>query len=230
MLQLYSARSPAVFKILIALAEMGLSFEDHPVNIAVGEQLAPAFRQFGPNGRVPVLVDTDPADGGAPLPVFESGAILIYLAEKYDHLLPAAPRQRSEVLQWVMWQMSGLGPIMGQARHFRHFALGEQPYAVERFTNEVTRLFNVLDRRLQGRAFVCDDYSIADICCWPWLLYAKSNGQDMDAFPDLARWFAAVGDRPAVAQVAADWWAGVPIEEPQVVPPAARAILFGRRC
>jgi GST-like protein len=227
-LQLFTARSPAVFKILILLSELGLEFEDHPVNIAAGDQLTSAFEKAGPNGRIPVLIDTDPVGGGTPFSVFESGAILMYLAEKYDQFLPDEPRHRSEVIQWVMWQMAGLGPIMGQARHFRHFALGDQAYAVQRFTNEATRLFNVLDRRLQSREFVGEEYSIADICCWPWLLYAKSNGQDLDAFPDLARWFLAVGNRPAVTRVAAEWWAGIPIEQPQVVSPEARAILFGR--
>jgi len=228
MLKLYSARSPAVFKVLIGLEELGLEFEDRPVNIPQGEQLTPEVLAFSPNGRVPALVDTEPADGGAPIPVFESGAILIYLAEKYGRLLPTGQRARTAVLEWVMWQMAGLGPMMGQARHFRHFTLEPQPYSVERFTNEVTRLFSVLDRRLEGRTFICDAYSIADICCWPWLLFARSNGQDLDAFVHLARWFRAVQERPAVQRVAQRWWAGVPIEQPQPLDAKTRSILFGR--
>lgn len=228
MLHLYTARSPTVFKVLIALEEMGLAFEDHPINVALGEQLAPDILKVTPNGRIPALLDTEPADGGEPIPVFESGAILVYLAEKYGKLMPSSARGRTEVLQWIMWQMAGLGPTMGHARHFRHFALEPLPYAIERFTNEATRLFSVLDTRLQGREYICDDYTIADICCWPWLLYATSNGQKMEQFPDLSRWFDTFSQRPAVRRVAAAWWEGIPIEEPMQPTPEMRKILFGR--
>ena len=228
MLKLWTARSPAVIKVLIALEELGLNFEDHPINPVKGEQLAPDFLAISPNGRIPALVDDEPADGGEPFAVFESGAILIYLAEKYGRLIPQDLRNRSECTQWIMWQMAGLGPTMGQARHFRHFTLEPQPYAIERFTNETSRLFNVLDTRLKGREFVCNSYSIADICCWPWLLYWRSNGQDMTKYPHLARWFEAMGARPAVKAVEERWWKGSDIEQSPPITPEARAILFGR--
>jgi len=228
MLTLYAARSPAVFKVLIALRELGLSFQSKLVDISRGEQLDPEFLKLSPNGRIPALVDTEPADGGAPMSVFESGAILIYLAEKYGRLLPQDLRRRIAVLEWIMWQMAGLGPTMGHARHFRHFAPEPNPYAVSRFTNEATRLFSVLDIQLRGRDFICGDYSIADICCWPWLLYSASNGQDMSTFPELTRWFQAVRQRPAVEEVAKEWWEGIPIEAAPPITPEQRAILFGR--
>ena len=228
MLHLYSAMSPTVFKVLIALEELGLDFENHPTNVAAGEQLRPEVLKVTPNGRIPALLDTKPADGGEPITVFESGAILIYLGEKHGKLMPTNARQRTEVVQWIMWQMAGLGPTMGHARHFRHYAKEPVPYAIDRFTKEATRLFSVLDARLQGREWICDEYSMADICCWPWLLYSTSNGQRMEKFPDLLRWFKAFGERPAVKRVAARWWQGQPIEDAYPVPEEIRNILFHR--
>ena len=228
MLKLYTATSPTVFKILIALEELGLDFENHPINVALGEQLQPDVLKVTPNGRIPALVDTEPADGGEPITVFESGAILIYLGEKYGKLLPESPRQRTEVVQWIVWQMAGLGPTMGHARHFRHYAPEPLPYAIQRFTNEATRLYSVLDQRLKGREWICDEYSMADICCWPWLMYSKSNGQQMQDFPDLTRWFKAFGERPAVKRVAEKWWESVPIETAMQPTAEMRKILFGR--
>lgn len=228
MLVLYTARSPAVYKVLIALEELGLDFEDRPTDIPHGDQLKPEFLKHSPNGRIPALIDTAPADGGEPFSAFESGAILAYLAEKTGQLMPQDMRGRSEALQWIMWQMSGLGPTMGQARHFRHFSLGSQDYAIERFTNEATRLFSVLDGRLEGREYICGDYSMADICCWPWLLYSRSNGQQMEDYPNLTRWFTAVAARPAVDRVAERWWKGLPFEEAMPIDPEIRKILFGR--
>lgn len=228
MLTLFTACSPTVFKVLIALEELGLDFECHPVNVALGEQLRPEVLKVTPNGRIPALVDPEPADGGEPITVFESGAILIYLGEKTGKLMPSDTRRRTEVTQWIMWQMAGLGPTMGHARHFRHYAQEKIPYAIDRFTHEATRLYSVLDQRLQGREWICGELSMADICCWPWLLYSKSNGQRMEDFPDLARWFEAFGERPAVRRVAAAWWEGVPIEDAVPVPDAVRQILFSR--
>lgn len=228
MLILYSAKSPAVYKVLIAIEELGLGFEDRPTDIAHGDQLKADFLRHSPNGRIPALIDTAPEDGGEPISIFESGAILLYLADKTALLMPKEPRRRSEAIQWIMWQMAGLGPTMGQARHFRHFALGANDYAVERFTNEATRLLSVLDARLEGREYLCDDYSMADICCWPWLLYAKSNGQEMVRFPNLLRWFQSVSARPAVDRVATRWWKGTAFEDAMPIDPAMRKILFGR--
>jgi GSH-dependent disulfide-bond oxidoreductase len=229
MLTLYTARSPAVIKVLIALEELGLDFKDVPVNISGGDQLAPEFGRVSPNRRIPALVDSEPAGGGEPFAIFESGAILLYLAEKTGRLMPTDPRGHSEAIQWIMWQMAGLGPTMGHARHFRHFSLGDQSYAIARFTNEATRLCSVLDERLRGRDHVAGDaYSMADICCWPWLLYSTSNGQRMADFPDLLRWFEAVRDRPAVRRVAERWWDGIPIEQGATLDDETRRILFNR--
>jgi GSH-dependent disulfide-bond oxidoreductase len=210
------------------LEELGVLFEGVAIDPSKGEQLQPEFLKVSPNGRIPALKDSDPADGGEPMSVFESGAILIYLADKYGHFLPRDARPRTAVLEWIMWQMAGLGPTMGQARHFRFFAPAPHAYSIQRFTNESSRLFSVLDARLRGRDFICGEYSIADMCCWPWLLYSKSNGQNLADFPDLARWFESVGERAAVKRVARKWWEGVAYETPQKITKAQRAVLFGR--
>lgn len=229
MYEVYVAWSPAPWKVLIALEELGAEFEERKINPAVGDQLTAEFKKLNPNSKIPVLIDNAPKDGGKPFVVFESGAILLYLAEKHDRLMPREMRARSEALQWIMWQMAGLGPVFGNARHFRHFAPEPAPYSVERFSNECIRLCSVLDRHLQGRAFIAgDEYSMADICCFPWLLYTQSNGADMGEFPDLSRWFSKMNARPAVRRVGARSWetynygAGMPVSDEQ------RKILFGR--
>jgi GST-like protein len=227
MLDLYTARSPVVFKVLIALEEMGLAFRSIPVDVTKGEQYAEAFTAVNPNAKIPALVDDAPADGGAPIALGESGAILVYLAEKTGRFLPSAARQRAEVLQWVFWQMASLGPTMGQTRHFRFFAREHCAYSIERFGHEAARLYGVLDKRLAGREYVCGDYSIADIACWPWLLFTKSNGLDLDAYANVARWFRHVASRPAVERVAQAWWEGLPIELPMPLEREAQRILFG---
>jgi GSH-dependent disulfide-bond oxidoreductase len=226
-LDLYMARSPVAFKVLIALEEMNLSYNPISVDVMTGEQLTSQYSAINPNQRVPALVDHAPTGGGAPLQVFESGAILVYLAEKSGRFFPTALRERMSVLQWVFWQMAGQGPAMGQARHFLYFARERCPYAIERFTYEAGRLCRILDRQLAGREYICDRYSIADMACWPWLLYAKSNQLDLESFVNLARWFRAIEDRDAVARVAERYWKGLPIEAAFPLDPAAQQILFG---
>ena len=147
---------------------------------------------------MPAIVDHDPPDGGAPLSVFESGAILLYLAEKTGRFLPADLRGRKEVVEWLMWQMGGLGPMLGQSGHFRFYAPETLPYAVERYTNEMLRLYGVLDRRLEGREFIAGDYSIADMACWPWIITYKRQEVDLDRFPNVKRWYKALQQRPAL--------------------------------
>jgi GST-like protein len=226
-LDLYMARSPVAFKILIALEEMNLSYNPIPIDVTAGEQLTAHYSALNPNQRIPALVDHAPADGAAPLAVFESGAILVYLAEKSGRFFPVALRERMSVLQWVFWQMAGQGPAMGQARHFLYFARERCPYAIERFTYEAARLCRILDRQLADRDYICGDYSIADMACWPWLLFASSNQLQLQAFPDLARWFRAVEQRDAVQRVAERYWKGHPIEAALPLAPAAQQILFG---
>jgi GST-like protein len=226
-LDLYMARSPVAFKVLIALEEMKLSYNAINVDVMSGQQLTPAYTAINPNQRIPALVDHSPQDGGEPVQIFESGAILVYLAEKSGRFYPRAPRDRMSVMQWVFWQMAGQGPAMGQARHFLYFARDRCPYAIDRFTGEAGRLCGVLDRQLEGRDYICGEYTIADMACWPWLLYSRSNQLDLGAFPNLSRWFRAVGERAAVDRVAERYWKGRPIEDAPPLEPAAQRILFG---
>jgi GST-like protein len=230
MYDVYVARSPAPWKVLIALGELGVPFVEHEINPADGQQLTPAFQALNPNSKVPVLVDNSPSDRPGPFVVFESGAILLYLAEKHDRLMPKNMRERYEALQWIMWQMAGIGPIFGNARHFRHFVPEPVPYAVERFSNECERLCSVLDRHLADRQYIAgSEYSMADICCWPWLLYTESNGVRVSEFPNLQRWFAMIGRRPAVRALGARNWDTYDYQASGPIPDNVRKILFGRR-
>ena len=213
-------------KITIALEELGLPYKIIPVNIGRGEQFRPEFLAISPNNRMPAVVDREPAGGGAPIAIFESGAILIYLAEKTGRLIPADVRGRVNVLQWLMWQMGGLGPMLGQAHHFRSYAPEKIPYAIDRYTNEAHRLYGVLDKQLDGRQFIAGDFSIADIASWPWI-NPQGQGQSFDEFPHLARWYEAVKARPAVQRGAA-----VSVDQPtgqQAMDEEARKVLFGQR-
>jgi GST-like protein len=229
MLTLYSALSPAVYKVMIALEEMGLDYTEVAINPLAGEQHDPDFLKLGPNAKVPVLVDSEPGDEAGPLAIFESGAILIYLAEKTGGFLPDEVRARACVLQWVMWQMAGLGPAMGNARHFRHLAPEPYEYAIRRFTREAGRLCSVLNGALRDREYLCGAYSIADICCWPWLLYAESNGHKLADYPDLSRWYDVIKSRPAVQRVGARTWETFDFESPPPLDAQTRKILFERR-
>jgi GST-like protein len=196
MIDLYFYPSPNGLKIAIALEEMGLAYRIVEVDILRGAQFDPAFLRLSPNNRIPAIVDHD-AEGG-PLSVFESAAILQYLAEKSGRFLPRDVRGRYEVLQWLCWQVAGLGPMAGQAHHFRAFASEVVPYGIRRYTDEVNRLYGVLDRRLHDREFVAGEYSIADMGCWPWVVPHERQGQALGDFPNVARWFEAIRARPAV--------------------------------
>jgi GST-like protein len=198
MIDLHYWPTPNGWKISIALEEMELPYRVVPVNIGRGEQLAPAFLAISPNGRMPAIVDHEPADGGPPLSVFESGAILLYLGEKSGRLLPRDARRRSEVVEWLMWQVGGLGPMLGQHVHFRLYAKDKIAYAIDRYRLETERLYGVLDRRLAGREHVCGEYSIADIAMWPWIVTWKQQGIELDRFVHVRRWYDAQKQRPAL--------------------------------
>ena len=204
MIDLYYWPTPNGHKITIALEEMGLDYRLKPVNIAKGDQFTPDFLAISPNNKMPAIVDHQPGDGGGPQSVFESGAILLYLAQKTGRLLPADPRARIEVMEWLFWQMAGLGPMSGQMGHFSVYAPEPIPYAMERYDSEVRRLHRVMDKRLsQVHWLGGDGYSIADIAAWPWIAVYAKRPPDFDAFPHLARWHAAVAERPAVQRAMA---------------------------
>jgi GSH-dependent disulfide-bond oxidoreductase len=213
MIDLYYFPTPNGLKVRLFLEEAGLAYRIVPVDLEKGEQRRAEFLAISPNNKIPAIVDHEPSDGGAPQSVFESGAILWYLAEKYGRLLPQAPRERHEVLQWLLWQMAGLGPMAGQAGHFRVHAAASVPYAIDRYTKETTRLYAVLERRLGNHGYIVGEYSIADIACYPWIVPHQGHGQQLDAFPKLSRWFRAVGERPATRRVyegVTDVYAGPP--------------------
>lgn len=196
MIELHFYPSPNGLKIAMMLEECGLPYRIVEVDILRGAQFAPEFLRISPNNRIPAIVDT--AAEGGPLSVFESGAILQYLAEKSGQLLPANPRGRYDVLQWLYWQVGGLGPMAGQAHHFRAFAAEVVPYGIRRYTDEVNRLYGVMDRRLADRPYLAGEYSIADIACWPWIVPHERQGQSLGDFPHVRRWFDAIRERPAV--------------------------------
>jgi GST-like protein len=167
------------------------------LRLSRGDQFTPEFSALSPNNRIPAIVDHEPPGGGAALSMFESGAIMLYLAEKTGRLLPTDARRRGDVLQWLFWQMSALGPMAGQAGYFRVYAPQVVPFAIERYTQEVARLYGVLNKRLADREYIAGELSIADIACYPWIVPHAGHGQQLEAFPHLARWFAAIGARPA---------------------------------
>lgn len=227
MIELYYWPTPNGHKITLFLEEAGVPYEIHPVNIGLGDQFKPDFLKFSPNNRMPAIIDTAPADGGEPVSVFESGAILIYLAEKAGQFIGGDARGRIEVLQWLMWQMAGLGPMAGQNAHFNVYAPEKVPYAIARYVHETNRLYGVLDRRLEGRDWVAGDaYSIADMAIYPWIVPHEAHKQDLADFPNIARWFEVIKARPATirayakgAEVRAS---AAPMTE------EARKILFGQ--
>jgi GST-like protein len=198
MIELHSFPTPNGWKISIALEEMELPYEPHWVNIRTGEQFRPEFLAISPNNRIPAIVDRDPADGGPPVRIFESGAILLYLAEKSGRFLPRDARGRAEVTQWLFWQVGGLGPMLGQHGHFKLYAAEKIPYAIERYELETKRLYGVMDRRLADRAYLAGEYSIADMACWPWIVTHKAQGIDLAEFPNVRRWYDALKERPAL--------------------------------
>jgi GSH-dependent disulfide-bond oxidoreductase len=199
MIDLYYWQTPNGRKVSIALEELGLPYNVIPVNIGRGDQFKPEFLAISPNNRIPAIVDHAPADGGAPISVFESGAILLYLADKTGKLIARDVRGRTEVLEWLMWQMGGVGPMFGQANHFAAYAPEKLPYAIDRYINESKRLIRVLNTRLTDREFVAGDYSIADIATFPWVLAARDRLiKDFSEAPHVTRWLDAIGARPAV--------------------------------
>lgn len=198
MYTLYTAPTPNGHKISIALEELGVPYEVHAISLGKQEQKEPWFLAINPNGRIPALVDHAPADGGGDFAIFESGAIMLYLAEKHGALLPAELRARSEVVQWLMFQMAGVGPMMGQANVFFRYAPEKIPYAIERYHRESRRLLEVLDTRLQGRDYLVGDYSIADIANWSWVRWHAWGGIEIDGLDALAAWLKRIEARPAV--------------------------------
>lgn len=191
--------TPNGWKVAIMLEECDLDYRMIPVDIGKGDQFRPEFLAISPNNRMPAILDHEPGDGGAPIPVFESGAILLHLARRTGRFLPADARGLKACEEWLFWQVGNLGPMAGQLSHFRNYAPHEDAYALERYAGEYARCLAVLDRRLEGRAYLLgDDYTIADMCAWPWAFIAKPLGQPLDDFPNVARWRRAIKERPAV--------------------------------
>ncbi|MGH8433896.1 MAG: glutathione binding-like protein [Pseudomonas sp.] len=198
MIDLYYWTTPNGHKISLFLEEAGLPYRLHPINISKNEQFQADYLKISPNNKIPAVVDQAPADDREPLALFESGAILLYLAEKIGKFIPTDLRGRQECLQWLFWQMGGLGPMAGQNHHFNRFAPEKIPYAIKRYVEETARLYGVLDKRLADRAFVAGaDYSIADMAIYPWIVPHQWQEQNLDDFPHLKRWFAAIQARPA---------------------------------
>jgi len=225
MIDLYYWPTPNGHKITLFLEEAGVEYRIVPVNIGAGAQFEPDFLRIAPNNRMPAIVDHDPADGGAPQSVFESGAILLYLADKTGQFMPADPRGRVTVTEWLMWQMGGLGPMLGQNHHFNRYAPEKIPYAIDRYVRETSRLYGVLNKQLEGRSFIAGDYSIADMACYPWIVPHEVQGQTLADYPHLQRWFEAIAARPATI---AAYARGKEISENEIADDEARKILFGQ--
>jgi len=204
MIDLHYWPTPNGQKIRIFLEEAGLEYRPIKVDISKGEQFKPEFLAISPNNRIPAIVDQNPKDGGKPISIFESGAILQYLAEKTGKFLPSDIRAKTEVMQWLFWQMGGLGPMAGQNGHFNVYAPEKIPYAMERYTKETNRLYGVMDKRLADRDYLAGDYSIADIASYPWIVPWKVHKQNLEDFPHLKRWFDAIAARPAVVKAYED--------------------------
>ncbi|MQA39355.1 glutathione S-transferase N-terminal domain-containing protein [Rugamonas aquatica] len=227
MIDLYYAATPNGLKMTMYMEEAGIDYRLIRVNIGKGEQFAPEYLRISPNNKIPALVDHAPADGGGPLSMFESGAMLQYLADKTGFGLPRDPRARLEALQWLTWQVAGLGPMAGQIGHFNIYAPETVPYAIDRYTREVSRLYGVLDKQLQGREFIAGEFSIADIACYPWIVPHEGHGQTLADFPDLQRWFEAMRQRPATIKA----YVGVEnvyARKDRSMSAEERAILFGQ--
>ncbi|MCC5857587.1 MAG: glutathione S-transferase N-terminal domain-containing protein [Ectothiorhodospiraceae bacterium] len=225
MIDLYYWTTPNGHKITIFLEEAGLPYRIHPINIGKGDQFDDAFLRISPNNRIPAIVDQEPADGGDPVSVFESGAILIYLAEKTGRFLHRDLRGRVQVLEWLMWQMGGLGPMLGQNHHFVTYAPEKLPYAIERYVKETERLYSVLNKQLRGRDYICGEYSIADMAAYPWIVPWERQRMDIDTFPEVKRWMEAMKARPAVERAYAR---AKEINTQPTVSEEAKAVLFGQ--
>src|SRR5215210_4256930 len=227
MIELHYWTTPNGHKITMFLEETGVTYTIIPVNIGKGEQFKREFLAVSPNNRIPAIVDHAPADGGKPVAVFESGAILLYLAEKVGQFIPRDPRARIDVIQWLFWQMGNLGPMAGQNNHFSNYAVEKIPYAMDRYRNEVNRLYGVLNRRLADHEYMAGDYSIADMATYPWIVPHERQGQNIADFPHIKRWLDAIKARPAVERAYA--------KAKEINPNAGgirtaeeRAILFGQ--
>lgn len=223
-IQLYSLPTPNGVKAAIMLEETGLPYEAHRVDFASNDQLSPAFLSLNPNNKIPAILDPD-GPGGKPLALFESGAILLYLAEKTGRFLSPDLRGRKTTLEWLFWQMGGLGPMLGQNHHFVQYAPEEVPYAITRYVNETNRLYGVLDRRLAGRDFIADAYSIADMACYPWTVGHERQRQNLDDFPHVKAWFARIRERPGTVRAYAR---GEPYAKRPAVTEEGKKLLFGQ--
>jgi GST-like protein len=225
MIDIYFWTTPNGYKPLLFLEETGLPYNLIPINIGKGDQFQPDFLKIAPNNRIPAMADHNPAGGGKPISVFESGAMLLYMAEKEKRFIPADIRGRTEVLQWLFWQMAGLGPMAGQNHHFAAYAPEKIPYAIDRYVKETGRLYAVLNRRLADREFIAGDYSIADMACYPWTVSHERQSQDLNKFPHLKRWFEAIRARPATVRAYAK---GKAVNTNPTVSEEAKKILFGQ--
>jgi GST-like protein len=227
MIDLYYWTTPNGHKITIFLEETGLPYKIFPINIGKGEQFQSHFLKISPNNRIPAILDHEPKGGGAPISVFETGAILFYLGEKTGQFLPTEPHKRYDVMQWLFWQMGGLGPMAGQNNHFRNYAVEKLSYAIKRYEDETNRLYGVMNKRLADRPFLGGEYSIADMASYPWIVPWERQGQKLSDFPHLKRWFETIEARPAVKRAYA--------KAKEINPNAGgirtaeeRAILFGQ--
>jgi GST-like protein len=225
MIELHYWTTPNAHKITIFLEESGVPYHIIPVDISAGDQFKPQFLAISPNNRIPAIVDRNPSGRRMPISVFESGAILLYLAEKTHRFLPPDLRARVEVTEWLFWQMSGLGPMAGQNHHFSHYAPQKIPYAIDRYVKETNRLYGVLNRRLSGREFIAGDYSIADMASYPWVVPYSRQGQNLEEFPNLKRWFDTIRARPAVQRA---YGLADEINTRPIVTAESRRLLFGQ--
>ena len=226
MIDLYYWTTPNGHKITLFLEETGLEYKIIPVNISKGEQFSPDFLKIAPNNRIPAIVDHNPIDKGEPISIFESGAILHYLANKTGKFLSSDLRIRTETLQWLYWQMAGLGPMAGQNHHFSQYATEKIPYAIERYRNETNRLYGVLNKHLEDRVYIAGQYSIADMACYPWIVSHEKQGQNLADFPNLLRWYELIKARPAT--IRAYEIASEINPSPAVHDEESRKILFGQ--
>ena len=226
MLDLYYWPTPNGHKITLFLEEAELDYRIVPVNIGAGDQFKPEFLKISPNNRMPALVDPEPVGGGEPVSVFESGAILMYLAQKVGRFLPEDLRDCIRVTEWLFWQMGGLGPMLGQNHHFSQYAPEKIDYAIQRYVNETHRLYGVLNKQLAGQDFIAGDYSIADMACYPWIVPHEKQGQDLADFPELKRWFEAMAARPAVVRA---YEKGKAVSSGPTMTEDAKKVLFGQR-
>lgn len=226
MIELFYWPTPNGHKITMFLEEAGIDYRITPVNIGAGDQFKPDFLKIAPNNHMPAIIDHAPADGGAPVSLFESGAILLYMAEKAGKFLSADLRTRFETIQWLMWQMGGLGPMLGQNHHFNRYAPEKIEYAINRYVNETNRLYGVLNKQLEGRDFIAGDYSIADMACYPWIVPHEIQGQNLADFPNLKRWFESIAARPATIEAYAKGKAIA--TPPTTMSEEAKKVLFGQ--